>query len=147
LQAKAAVSALGPDAKLPPDAAQAVSRLGFVGQVLGMSVPKDAKVPALPQGADPVKVIVDAEKSFVGAIVGVAKEMSAVGQSLPKDAPKEAVAAVSAVNERVNDAMYAVKFSLRLAPPPAPPEAAQGGTAPAGAPAPSAPPAAAPPKQ
>jgi hypothetical protein len=145
LQAKAAVAALGQNGKLAPDAQQAVARLVFVGQVLGMSVPKEAKVPALPQGVDPAKAIVEAEKQFLTAVAGVAKELNVVGQSLPKDAPKEASATVEAVGERLTDAMYAVKFAMRVAPPPAPPASSppasqQSGAAPAGQ-APAAPPA------
>jgi hypothetical protein len=131
LQAKAAVAALGPEGKLAPDAQAAVARLVFVGQVLGMSVPKEAKVPALPKGVDPAQAIMSAEKQFITSLAGVAKELNAVGTSLPKDAPKEAAAAVEAVGERVTDAMYAVKFAVRVAPPPAAPEKA--GAAPAGA--------------
>jgi len=137
-QLKAAVNALGKDGKLDPAAAQAASRILFIGKALQVQIPESASTAAatLPAGTTPSAAILGAEKSYVDALSAVIKASSAVMQDLPKDLPKDVADVVLAIQERVTDSLYAVKFSRRLAPPPAAPTA---GAAPTGAPAPRAP--------
>lgn len=121
-QLKAAVSTLGKDGKLDPAAAQAASRILFIGKVLQVQVPEGAAAAAaaLPAGTTPSAAIINAEKSYVDALSAVIKASTAVMQDLPNDLPKDVADVVLAIRERVTDSLYAVKFSRRLAPPPAP---------------------------
>lgn len=134
VQAQSAVAALGKDGKLSGDAEGALTRISFIGKVLGEQIPADAKPVALPKGVSPAEAIGKAEQSFTTAVAALAQQSMQVGSSLPKDAPKELVAGYMAAHERITDALYAVKFAMRIAPPPAAAQAAQGAAA-QGAPA------------
>ena len=142
LQLKAAVSALGKDGKLDAAAAQAASRILFIGKVLQIPTPNEnAAAPPLPNGTSPSVAIVNAEKSYIDALGALIKSSSAVMGELPNDAPKEVAEVVTAIRERITDSLYAVKFSRRLAPPPAMPAPAPTAGNPSTTPAPAAAPA------
>ncbi len=130
-QVAAVVGTLGKDAKLPPEASQALGRMMFIGKVLQMKLPTDAKPAPAPTGTAPEAVVMAAEKTFIEALGKLIKESSAVMQSVPSNAPKEVSDVLMAVRDRVTDALYAVKFSRRISPPPAPPAQPAQGTQPA----------------
>lgn len=133
LQARAAVEALGKDARLSAEAQSSLTRLMFIGKAMGMQVPKDFKATVPDSKLAPADVILAAEKAFQTQVEVVAKQAVAVSSRVPDGAPQEVAQLLAAIREHATDAMYAIKFSRNFAPPPAPPTQQQ--PAPAGTPA------------